>query len=655
MDNYSDININQIVPANLKYSGRAIPLKNLAFAQLCAKVLFIEDKCLTEKEIATGVAKLIRAKKISAELVKKSLQDFSNIFGLDKALNKWCLKSSEREEINKLLDNNNSEKEDILNKHFTKEIELDVLKEWFYEAISVFFGTYGDELVMSTCKNVKPNFSKIKTLEEILEISIKKHKLISYRKDLINGFIDFVSSDSEEDLSVLASLIQSMFFARLVASEVSADPLTEQELRGAKIIIDTNVFFALALETHRISGSLQAFGDVLSGLGCETIYIRFTKEEYDRVIDGRKKQILSSYNKYDLDVFLDINDDFIKTAKSRGCRTEEDFKRFFESIKEIPNNFSKKQSINIEEYKEINNVISNAEKDDKFKEKLQNFYKNIKPLWYRPKSNLALNHDVALFYSVDFLRRSHKITYVLTLDKSLQVYSSSILSKNTLPKALSLDALIQLLSINSFSEDYDAVNYAPLLSNILLSQFNPPKNIYTMEDLNWLYKLRENVAKLPSYKIKEIVNIVARERMSGKRTGDTQFQLKISRICEKEEREIKQEVEIEKEKRVDVENNYEREREVRIKREKQLIAERGIKIKRKINFSFFYQILYRFALSAVVWLIIYLITQDYKDKIGTLVSLITFIGSMFYDSPLKGYKDKLSGIESQAKKELDIS
>lgn len=655
MDKYSDININEIVSANLKYGGRAIPLKNLAFAQLCAKVLFIENRELTEKDIASGISKLIRTKKISVELVRTSLHDFSDIFGLDKKSKKWFLKDSEKEEISKRLISNNLEKEKILKKHFTNEININILQKWFCEAVSVFFGVYGDELVKSTCKSIKPNFTRIKTLQEILEDTIKKHKLTSHKDDLIEGFIDFVSSDNADDLSLLASLIQSMFFARLVASEVSADPLTVNELRSSKIIIDTNVFFALALETHRISGSLSSFGDVLSKLDCNSIYLRSTKEEYDRVVDGRKKQILSLLNKFDLDVVLNLNDDFIKTAKARGCATEEDFEIFFENIKKMPDSFSTNQAIMIEEYKELNEVISNAAEDDKLKEKLQKFYKDTKPYWFRPKSKSALNHDVALFYSVDFFRNENTTTYVLTLDKSLQVYSGSILSNNTLPKALSLDALIQLLSIDFYSEDYDAINYAPLLANILLSQFNPPKNIYTMEDLNWLHKINENVAKLPSAKVKEIVNIIAKERMAGRSIKDSQLQLKISRICEKEERTIKQEIEAEKIKRVDVESIYQKEREMRVIREEQLIEEKSKNLKRKNIKEFIYQILYRVFLSFIVWGVLSFLTQDYDDKISTSISFILFVASMFYDNPIKQYKEKIRNVKKQAKEDLGIN
>ncbi|MFA6896939.1 MAG: hypothetical protein WCQ96_01495 [Patescibacteria group bacterium] len=653
MDKYSDsIDIDQIVSVNLKYNARAIPLKNLAFAQLCAKVLFVRNEALTKEEIASEISKLIHTKGISIVLVGKSLQDFSGTFGIEKMSNKWSLSGKERERILEVLKSNNLEKEKVLTKHFTKEIDIEVLKDWFYDAVSIFFGAYGDELVKSICKNIKPNFSKIKTLEEILEVSIEKHKLSKYKDDLVRGFVDFISSNDREDLILLNSLIRSMFFARLVASEVSADPLTVNEIEKAKIIVDTNVFFALALESHKISGSLNSFGDTLSKLNCETVYIRPTKEEYNRVVNSRQSQIINLLDKFNVDVVLDSNDDFVKTAKARGCRTKEDCERFFESIREMPEKFSENQNIQIEEYEEIVDNISNAEKDSKLKERLRESYKETKPSWFRSKTETALSHDVALFYVIDLLRQERKNTYVLTLDRSLQKYSSDILSKNTSPKVISLDALIQLLSINFCSDDYDAVNYTPLFANVLLSQFHPPENIYTIEDLYWFHKIYNNTANLPSGKVKEIVNIVAKERMSGKKIEDTYLQLRINRICEREEGTIKQEIEAQEEKRRDTEKKYEEEKEKRIKREGQLIEGKIKDNKKQLDKELFYRCITILLISILLY---YIAKIKYNDASSFLMSIVSFLGQILYDNPFIKYMKKVKGLPEDTKRELGIS
>jgi len=136
--------------------------------------------------------------------------------------------------------------------------------------------------------------------------------------------------------------------------------------------------------------------------------------------------------------------------------------------------------------------------------------------------------------------------------------------------AIYLEGLIQILAINNAGLDLDATNFAPLLSSILIKRCVPPENMYTTQDLYWLFGIQKNVASFNSEKIKQIALEVNKARLSGKKANDETLQRTINRLYQEEIQSDHQKVEesverahkaeeaaeVEKNKRIEIENKF---------------------------------------------------------------------------------------------------
>lgn len=520
-----------IVTINLKYGSSLKPLKTLAFAQLIAKALFLGDKPLAISDLSREVIRLIGIKNISEELIKQGLDYLKEINKVTIRNNEWSLNQEAKTEIAKELDSARFHIKGVLRRHFPSTIEEKKLKNWFKEASANFFGYYGDEWVSAISKKIdKKIFLKGKTIDELLQPSIKNHGLEGIKQLLIDGFVGFLSSEDNSDQQYLMVISQAMFSARLIAADVGADPITVQELRDAKFILDTNVLLSIALESSVMAKSVFSLEEALKYINASLIYLYMTKEEYGRALSGNKDQILNLVKIYQNEVLKDAANDFISTANARGCKSRDDYETFFRSLVEVPKNLPSGYKIEMEDDGEIEKIRKIAEEDKVLKDEIQKCALKVRARWRGPKSDRALNHDSTILHVAEFIKTEGKKCWVLSLDKSLHTCAVSHAGPHEIPILLSVSALIEILAINNAGPELDATNFAPLLSKIILSECMPLHNTYIIQDLLALHKINEKAAELPPEDVRELVKEVTKARIEGKTIDSTALQLKINRM-----------------------------------------------------------------------------------------------------------------------------
>jgi len=567
----SNITPKQLIAVNLRYGVVANSLKILAFTDLSSKALFLSNRALSTTEIAHEVAQLIGIPSVTDELVLNSLRELRNNGQIKGANGKWVLEAKSRKNIEKEIESYQSALNKVIDKHFPKSVDKTKIFDWFPEAIVDFFTYNGDEWVKSVCKGNR-QFSEFKTSDELIDGSLRKYRLEANASELKNAFTGFLASKDLDDQRYLTNAGFAMFSARLVAADVGADPITLDELKNSMFLLDTNFLFALQQEgCRRLSTSLKPLGVALNSIGAKLFFLRETKEEYARVWSSKRNEILKLCEVYPNKIIMDADDDFISTAKARGCANKEDFYRYFDSIREIPKEIPSGPTIELLEDEEIAKEINKAKKDYPLKQAIQNWRLKLRPWWDRqPKSNSALGHDASMLYVAELEKKSGKKIYILTLDRSFQLCCADRMSKHEVPMAIYLEGLIQILAINNAGPDLDATNFAPLLSSILIKRCVPPENMYTTQDLYWLFGIQKNVASFNSEKIKQIALEVNKARLSGKKANDETLQRTINRLYQEEIQSDHQKVEesverahkaeeaaeVEKNKRIEIENKF---------------------------------------------------------------------------------------------------
>ena len=640
-----------IVTINLKYGSSLKPLKTLAFAQLVAKTLFLCDKPLAISDLSKEVMRLIGIKNISEEFIKQGLDYLKEIDKVIIRNNEWILNKEAKTEIVKELDSARFHIKGVLSRHFPKIIEEKKLKDWFKEASANFFGYYGDEWVSAISKKIdKKIFLKGKTIDELLLQSIKNHNLEGSKQLLIDGFIGFLSSEDNSDQQYLMVISQAMFSARLIAADVGADPITLQEVRDAKFILDTNVLLSIALESSVMAKSVNSLEEALKNINASLIYLYMTKEEYGRALSGNRDQILNLVDIYQNEVLKDTANDFIATAKARGCRSKDDYETFFRSLVEVPNNLPSGYKINIEDDEEIEKITKIAEEDKVLKDEIQKCAIKFRARWRGPKSDKALNHDSTILHVAEFIKTEGKKCWVLSLDKSLQSCAISHAGPHGIPILLSVSALIEILAINNAGPELDATNFAPLLSKIILGECMPPHNTYIIQDLIALHKINEKASELPPEDVRELIKEVTKARIEGKTIDSTALQLKINRMYQESTMHITEKLE-------DARRRAEIAEEALKKERQQKISDRIKGIKDKAREKLIRKLITGITLTTLIAILVFLLYKWFfagKSKneiIGYILGAICYVVEAFRILPgaISKYReeckeaDRLSG------------
>lgn len=313
------------------------------------------------------------------------------------------------------------------------------------------------------------------------------------------------------------------------------------------------------------------------------------------------------------------------------CKTEEDFDRFFEEKRKLPSKVHDVLPIKLlDNDKELVDVIEKAQNDD---DKINGLNKLFYDLTGHDKKQNALVHDIGLLTGTEFLRKSGKY-FVVSEEVCVNLYSKNRPLSDNLPLAIRIDTLINVLAANNDGETFNAADYVPLFANIVRAGLTPDKDSFRQEELYNLYDMDEQVAQLPSEKVKEIVmemhelilkgtdeKSLNRELKSKITKGkikvvsdlnDTRHALNLSERERKRQESAKnQAIEV---LRQTLTEDYGREYDKKTK-------------KMKLRYRFLYPFIF-FAISAIIFLFL----QFNTNVVGSFLSLVIgLLGNLLFD------------------------
>jgi hypothetical protein len=617
-----------LVTIHLKYASAAKPLRTLAFAQLAAKALYLAGDEVDAKVLGQRISSALGVDNVSPDSVRDGLAYLKELGVASARQGNWLLTAHGKETIEDEIEASQKALDGVLARHFPRGIDRTVLRGWFNEVSAHVFGRYGDEWVGSVCVGAKPHFAKMAPLAKLFGKFTSTYKLAAHSATLNQGYIQFLASDDLADQQYLMALGQAMFSARLVAANVAADPITLEAFRGARIILDTNLLFAIALEDHRVAKAVRALGRALQRIGATPVYLRPTLDEYRRALDGVRGAALRLVDFYPKEVLEGAQNDFMTTARSRACSTVDDFERFFDSLREIPTTIDGGPTLALHEDDETEKAIKAAAADDKLRGRLQNHALQRRPEWRRKKKSAAsLDHDAVLIHVSEHDRTLGEKCWILSLDRSLQSCSAERAGPHTIQPVLSVDSLVEILAANEAGPGIDPSEYAPLLANMIIYECAPPANTYTLEDLKWLRTINESVAELSPDATREIANVVARARVQGKSVTDPQLQLSVNRMYQAKRDEGEKALREAAERAKAAEAREGHEREGREFAETELIRLAAAENRRRARLTLALQLAWRIpvalAVSAGIWLLAHYAVPDRNAK-----NWVSYVGSI---------------------------
>ncbi len=650
-----------LVTINLKYGSAATPRKTLAFSQLCAKVLYPVDRPLDAGKLRNKIATTLGVHKISEQPVVEGLMLLEGLGKVTRHAHKWQLTDNAREEIENDIARSKSELDGLLRRHFPSAIDRTLLVSWFNEAAARVFGQFGDEWVAAVCRGTRQSVSRLKPLRTLLGPSTRKYKLEEHAGALEAGFLEFLRSEEIPDQGVLMSLGQAMFSARLVAADIGADPITLEEFRAATILLDTNLLFAIALEDHRLAKSVRALGRAFNSIGAKAIYVRPTKEEFDRAVSWIRRQLLPLVETFPNELIAGVHNDFVATARSRGCRTREDYERFFTELSLLPTELSLDTPLSMMEDPEIARAITRGEEDTRLKQRIKALAAQIRPEWRRrEKPDASLQHDAALMHVTEGERTRGAKFWVLSLDRSLQACAVERAGPHSMPAVVSVDALVEILAADGAGPSVDPTDFAPLIARIIVNECAPPAGTYTVEDLQWMYSINEGVAELSADDAKDIARVVAKARVEGARVGDAQLALKVNRLFQVKRREAEERLQDALERARGAEVDVGREREEKAALQRELVRHRTRDIVRTARRRLALRLAWRIPVAlagatSLWWLVVWLArSMEHRDVVASGLSLLGCAAALWKlgSRPISEYRAEVKVAQERAQREV---
>jgi len=513
----------------LRHGEVSAPLRARAFGQLIEKTLYLSNGGLRFGELKNSLVSMVGTPGIAEDTINEAIQLLSNAKCIEKTKQKkWCLQQARHKEIEKEIERAENRRVLLCQRHFPSSISEERLRSWFEDACTAFFNKYS-EIIVSLLSGGRPVELKRYSfaLDEILVDSIRHHQLTTYKEQLISGFGGFIRSLNQQDQEELMNIVQATIASRFVTSDIGGDPLALEEFHEATFLLDTNVLFATSLEKHKIAKSLEATGKALQIINAKLKYVQPTKEEYENTVAYQTEQVMMSVGKFSRNVIEGANDLFIQTALARGCASQKDFECFFEEIKQPPKELCVDVPIVLLDNQDIEMFANEGKKDEKLKAKIRATTSPTRK--NRPKGENTVNHDAALVYIVERSRAQGENIWILTLDTGMQELSVERAGEYGFPLWISVEALLQILAVDSQGTDIDPTDFAPLLSRILSTDYIPSLETYTSEDLCLLVEREDRITSLPDEKIKEIASKVRRTILQGKRKNDPELTLLVQR------------------------------------------------------------------------------------------------------------------------------
>lgn len=376
-----------------------------------------------------------------------------------------------------------------------------------------FFNAFSDDWMSDLCYNIDSIARRKDSIKDVIQKRTLNNRYIDKRDRelLTNKFVELILRKEPDITEFLWEYGTSAFAAKLIKNSYSTDDLTVETFKDSWCILDTNILMHIGLESSEYYNSFKVLENVFTELGISVGILYITKQEYIAAIGCKKEQILKIAKLYDAEVLKKTDDQYLQTAISKGCRTEEEFLTFFEQLSEIPNYIYKKVPIHIlDNDKKLEKNVTAAQRDETKQQELNSIFKSITG---HDKKKNALIHDVGLISGANYLRDTGKY-FIISQEVSVNAYAKKKPSVHDLPIAIRIETLLNVLALNG-STHIISNDYKTLFADIIRKNLQPSKDAFTIPDLSIMLDKNEQISKLPPDKIVSIAQEIHRKRLLG--------------------------------------------------------------------------------------------------------------------------------------------
>lgn len=487
----------------LRLDATTSTLTRSAIGQILVKIIYTFDRQVSKEEIFKAYAQLNNIGKANEKELLEILDQL-----VDKDIKrrdgKYYLSTSKKEKIKKSFDLAEYRKNEIIDAYFSNTFsERNVIEDWLQDVTIKFFEVYSDEWISDLLTGHKAISKSETSIKDLIAKRTFCNKSLDKRDKTVlpKKFFDFVDDNKGLVNDYLWDYGTSAFAAKLIRNQSGVDSITIESFKNSTCILDTNILLFISLDS-RFKDGIMALEKVFQSLNVDVAYLYITQKEYQDKVSSQKGITMRNLEKFGYDIASIPNDDFTNSAKALLCKTEEDFDRFFEEKRKLPSKVHDVLPIKLlDNDKELVDVIEKAQNDD---DKINGLNKLFYDLTGHDKKQNALVHDIGLLAGTEFLRKSGKY-FVVSEEVCVNLYSKNRPLSDNLPLAIRIDTLINVLAANNDGETFNAADYVPLFANIVRAGLTPDKDTFRQEELYNLYDMDEQVAQLPSDKVKEIV------------------------------------------------------------------------------------------------------------------------------------------------------
>jgi F0F1-type ATP synthase membrane subunit b/b' len=220
--------------------------------------------------------------------------------------------------------------------------------------------------------------------------------------------------------------------------------------------------------------------------------------------------------------------------------------------------------------------------------------------------------------------------------------------------------LVEILALEGAGPSFDPTDFAPLLARIIVNECAPLPSTYTIEDLQWLYSINQDVAELSPEDTKDIARAVSKARIEGARAGDPQLQLRVNRMFQAKREETEKRLQEAQERVRTAEDEVQVIRAEKRQLQVELVEHKTKELidsaRRRLRDLLLWRIPIAVAGAVVLWLFVGWLTKGLhaRDVLATIISLLFLVGYLWKLTwvPIKNYRDEVRNAEERARAEV---
>lgn len=529
-----------------------------AEAQLLVKLIY-QNPNSSFQDLLSSFQK--KVKNACVDRLKDLLEELSKNNEISSKKGKYSIPKSKIKKIEEVHAESQRRLQKIISTFEPYFSSPEVIKDWLIDVTMCFFNTFSDDWLSDLCYNVSAVACRKDSILSVIAKRTSNNKQLDKhdRESLPGKFTKLILSKESYISDFLWEYGTSSFAAKLINNSYSIDNLTVETFRDSCCILDTNILMYVGLESSKYYKSLITLEKIFLELGVNVGILYITKEEYLSATRYRISEAVKIVESYDKEVLQQTDDEYLQSAITNGCKTESDFKNFFNKLMESPCYVYKEVPIMLlDDDLKLEKKIQSAQNDDIKRQTLNLIYRSVKG--YDKKMN-ALIHDVGLITGAKYLREKGKF-FILSQEVSVNTYAKKKPSINDLPIAIRIETLLNMLALNG-SKTVVSDDYKSLFADMIREGLQPSSETFTVPDLSIMLDKNEQISKLPPDKIIEIAHDIHRKRLLG--ASDEEITVEMSRRFQSGRIEVVEDLakvqeELSSEKRDNIRNKKEADR-----------------------------------------------------------------------------------------------